>query len=139
MKIEMPKEPDVDRLWTNPLPDDHHEGSWVKWQRIDGPEHEGAHWEQVLDGDAHATWRDLRGHYDLIYTTHPDLAALEKYPTPWSTSASGGTVRAKNGKVVLDPTLQCPPCLTALLVRAVNELAERNTAASSLQTEGEKK
>jgi len=127
MKIEMPKEPDVDRLWARePIT-----GEVLEWRRIEGA------WVNEKS-NVQFSWTYLLS-VGPVYTTHPDFAALEKYPAPWSTSASGGTVRAKNNKVVLDPTLQCPPCLTALIVRAVNELAERNATVTSPQTEDEKK
>lgn len=127
MKIEMPKEPDVDRVWTQ-SPEFQQVREWSR----DG---EGNWTSEGLD--VHYTWIYLLTQ-GAVYTTHPDLAALEKYPAPWKASPAG-TVRDATGKAVLDPTLQCPPCLTALIVRAVNELAERNAAVSSPQTKDEKK
>ena len=129
MKIEMPKEPDVDRLWSL----DPETREVIEWRRIAGG------WQQAKKPGGNWAWPTVVGTRGPLYTTHPDFEVLEKYPAPWSTRASGGTVRAKSGTVVLDPTLQCPPCLTALIVRAVNELAERNAAVSSPQTEDEKK
>lgn len=127
MKIEMPKEPDVDRLWTR-SPEFQQVREWNR----DG---EGGWTSEGLD--VHYTWIYLLTQ-GTVYTTHPDHAALEKYPAPWKASPAG-TVRDATGKAVLDPTLQCPPCLTALIVRAVNELAQRNAAVSNPQTEDEKK
>ena len=126
MKIEMPKEPDVDRLWAR----ESITGEVLEWRRVEGA------WANEKS-DVQYSWTYLLG-VGPVYTTHPDHAALEKYPAPWKASPAG-TVRDATGKAVLDPTLQCPPCLTALIVRAVNELAERNVAASNPQTEDEKK
>jgi len=123
MKIELPKEPDVDRLWTKDL----ESGKTIKWHRVKGG------WQHDRS-DGRWAWPQLlsRG---PIYTTHPDFAALEKYPAPWTVAASGTVRSAGNagtaGKVVLDPTLQCPPCLTTLIVRAVNELAERMSGGTA--------
>lgn len=115
MKIELPQEPNVERLWTK----DRTTGQAIEWKRattVDG-------WTQVKYGRA-MTWPQLLAVFAPVYTTHPDFAALERYPTPWTRSASG-TLRDATGKAVLDPTMQCPPCLTALIMRAVNELADR--------------
>jgi hypothetical protein len=120
MKIEMPPEPNVDQLWVR----DTETGKVICFNRtLEG-------WRKP-QGGAPRSWSDLITSFQRLYTTHPDFAALDKYPTPWRKTASG-TVRDATGKAVLDPTLQCPPCLTALIVLAVNELADRVSTGAAV-------